>query len=433
MKVLVVGSGGREHTLVWKISQSRKVKEIHAAPGNAGICKGATCVSISPTDIEGLVQYAASNNIDLTVVGPEAPLAEGIVDRFEREGLRIFGPTKKAAEIESSKIFAKNLMKKYGIPTAEFEVFKDPEKAIDYVKEMGGPIVVKADGLAAGKGAIPCKNEWEAIRAIKKIMVDKAFGDAGKRIVVEEFMEGEEASILAFTDGENILPLEPSQDHKRAYDGDRGPNTGGMGAYSPAPVVDKVLQGTIFDEILAPAVRAMKEEGREYRGILYAGLMITKDGPKVVEFNCRFGDPETQAVLPRLMTDIIRPIEATIDGDLDKVKLRWRRSAAVCVVMASEGYPGKYQKGFPITGIEEAEAMGDLYVFHAGTKIDEKGDLVTAGGRVLGVTALGRDIPDAIKRAYEGVSKIHFEGAFYRRDIGYRALEHLGLKYPPVG
>lgn len=423
--MLVIGSGGREHALAWKISQSRRVGEVHAAPGNAGICAGAKCVDIPPTDIEGLLSYAAENNIDLTVVGPEAPLAEGIVDRFEKEGLKIFGPTKKAAEIESSKAFAKKLMRKYGIPTADYKVFRDAEKAMDYVRELGGPVVVKADGLAAGKGSIPCRNEKEAIEAIRKIMVEKAFGKAGRKVVVEEFMVGEEASILAFTDGEHIIPLEPSQDHKRAYDGDKGPNTGGMGAYSPAPVVDRELQGIIFDEILAPTVAAMREEGREYRGILYAGLMITKEGPKVVEFNCRFGDPETQAVLPRLMTDITRPIEATIDGNLHKVKLRWRRAAAVCVVMASKGYPGKYEKGYPIEGLEQTEAIKDVFVFHAGTKRDEEGRIVTAGGRVLGVTALGDDIPKAIDRAYQAVSRIHFDGSFYRRDIGFRALKRL--------
>ena len=424
MKALVVGGGGREHVLVWKVLSSPHVDQVLAAPGNAGIGEVAECAEVEAEDVDGLLRLAEDEKVDLTIVGPEAPLALGIVDRFREAGLKIFGPTKEAAKIESSKVFAKELMAKYGIPTARFEVFDDPNRARDYIRKAGTPIVVKADGLAAGKGSIVCRTLDEAYGAVERIMEEKEFGDAGNLIVVEEMLVGEEASILAITDGEAIKPFLPSQDHKPVYDGDRGPNTGGMGAYAPAPVVTEEVARTVMEGILRPAVEGMAKEGTEYRGVLYAGLMITREGPKVLEFNCRFGDPESQAVLPLFEGDLVEVLEATIEGRLEEAEVRNSQGAAVCVVLASGGYPGKYEKGKVIEGLDELQDMEDVLVFHAGTA-KRDGKLVTDGGRVLGVTALGPDIPRAIERAYEAVAKVHFEGMHYRRDIGRKALRHL--------
>jgi len=424
MKVLVVGGGGREHALVWKIAQSPLVDRIYAAPGNAGISEQAECVNIGQTDIGELLRFARKEGVDLTVVGPEAPLAAGIVDAFSSEGLTIFGPTSAAAEIESSKAFAKDLMRKYGVPTADHRVFTSYEGALEHVKEVGAPIVVKADGLAAGKGSIVAMTEKEAVDALDRVMRRREFGDAGNRVVIEEYMEGEEASVLALTDGDSVVTLAPSQDHKRIFDGDRGPNTGGMGAYAPAPVMTPEVMGRTVDEILIPTLRGLRSEGRPYKGVLYAGLMITSDGPKVVEFNCRFGDPESQAVLPLIESDLVELILATIEGKLGDMKLEEKDAAAVCVVMASGGYPGHYRKGFEIRGLDSVRELPDVIVFHAGTAFDGR-RIVTNGGRVLGVTALGSDIREAVSNAYSAVGMIDFEGAYYRKDIAYRALRRL--------
>lgn len=422
MNVLVIGGGGREHTLVWKIAQSPLVKKIYCIPGNAGISKLAECLKM---DIEGnfeqLTNFAKDKSIDLTIVGPEDPLANGIVDHFQKLNLKIFGPTKSATEIESSKVFSKEFMIRHNIPTAKAEIFDDPDKAKAYIKKVGAPIVVKADGLAKGKGVFPCRELQKALSAVDSIMINKEFGDAGNRVVIEEFMEGEEASFIAFTDGKTVLPTASSQDHKPIFDGDKGPNTGGMGAYSPAPVVTDEVYELIMETIMKPTIKGMSKEGRPYKGALYAGLMIADGKPKVVEFNARFGDPETQAVLPRMKNDIVPIIMACIDGTLDRMEIEWTERPAVCVVMASKGYPGSYEKGKIISGLEEASKMADVMVFHAGTaKKDD--ETVTSGGRVLGVTALGDTIKDAIDRAYDAVKKISFEGAYYRNDIGYRAL-----------
>ncbi|MCK5560494.1 MAG: phosphoribosylamine--glycine ligase, partial [Thermoplasmata archaeon] len=403
------------------LTKSPQVDKIYTAPGNGGISKYSECVDIKADALEELAEFAEKESIDVTIVGPEAPLAQGIVDMFRNHGLRIFGPTRAAAEIESSKVFAKELMKKYNIPSAKFESFTDPELALNYLHEQGVPIVIKADGLAAGKGVIPCTDMETAERTIKNILVDKKFGDAGNKIVIEEYLEGEEVSILAFTDGENILPLVSSQDHKRIFDNDQGPNTGGMGAYSPAPVYTPELDRKVFDEILARTVQAMNREGRKYQGILYAGLMITADGPKVVEFNCRFGDPELQAVLPRMKTDIIVPINAVLNENLNEINLDWRPEAAVCVVMASGGYPDKYESGKLITGLKQYDSSENVLIFHAGTKRTDD-QFLTSGGRVLGVTSFGEDIKSAIENSYAAVNKINFENAYFRKDIGYRAL-----------
>lgn len=421
MKVLVIGSGGREAALVWKLSKSLEVETIYAAPGNGGISKFAECIDIKANALDELAEFAKKQGIDITIVGPEAPLAKGIVDIFESFGLQVFGPSKVGAEIESSKVFAKELMKKYNIPTADFESFSDAEKALSYLHEHGAPIVVKADGLAAGKGVIPCLDLESAETAIKNIIMDKQFGAAGEKIVLEDHLEGEEVSILAFTDGENILPLVSSQDHKRIFDNDQGPNTGGMGAYSPAPVYTPELDRQVFDEVLSRTVQAMNREGRKYKGILYAGLMITSAGPKVIEFNCRFGDPELQAVLPRMKTDIMVPINAVLNETLNEVTLDWRSEAAVCVVMASQGYPGKYETGKSIFGLDQFERSENVLIFHAGTKRSDD-NIITSGGRVLGVTAFGADIKSAIDNSYAAVSKINFDNAYYRKDIGHRAL-----------
>lgn len=422
MRVLVVGNGGREHGLVWKIRQSPKVSEVLCAPGNAGIETEAACVDVEANDLEGLLRLAKDRRVDLTVVGPEAPLALGIVDLFQEEGLRIFGPTREAVQLEASKSFAKELMKQKGIPTAFFSTFTDPEAAKRYVREVGAPIVVKADGLCGGKGVIVCRTLEEALDAVDLIMVNESFGDAGRKIVVEECLEGEEASFMVLTDGEAVVPLASSQDHKAVFDGDRGPNTGGMGAYSPAPVVTETLERQILDEIIRPTIRAMADMGRPYRGVLYAGLMIDGGKAKVLEFNCRFGDPEAQPVLLRMKSDIVPAMEAVIDGRLSGVRLDWDPRAAVCVVMASKGYPRSYKSGFPISGLEEAAKLLDTVIFHAGTKRKDE-DIVTHGGRVLGVTALGETIADAIGRAYDAVDRIHWQGVHFRKDIGRKALD----------
>jgi len=428
MKLLVVGSGGREHALVWKLKQSPKVDKIFCAPGNAGIADQAECLPIKAEDIEGLLKVAKEKKIDLTVVGPEAPLTQGIVDRFSAEGLRIFGPTKAAARIEGSKAFMKDQLKKYRIPTAAFEKFDSPEKAKAYLKKVGAPIVVKADGLAAGKGVILCQTIPEAEAAIDQIMVKKEFGPAGDQVVIEEFLTGEEASFLAFTDGETVIPLASCQDHKAIFDHDQGPNTGGMGAYSPAPVVSAQVHDRVMQEIMIPTVQAMKKEGAPYRGVLYAGLMIGSGTglkpvtPKVLEFNARFGDPETQPLLFRMKSDLLPLLEACVDGSLKGKSIEWYNDPAVCVVMASRGYPGSYEKGFPISGIAEANALPDAFVFHAGTALKD-GQVVTNGGRILGVTARGKDVKAAIDQAYQAVRKIKWDGAYYRADIGRKALK----------
>ncbi|MEW6355480.1 MAG: phosphoribosylamine--glycine ligase [Planctomycetota bacterium] len=421
MKVLVVGSGGREHALVWKIAQSKLVDKIYCAPGNPGMEEQAELVEIGSDEISKLRNFAKENKVELTVVGPEDPLANGIVDEFQRHGLKVFGPTAKAAELESSKVFCKQILHKHAVPTAAFRVFDGAGRAKEYIKSIGAPIVVKADGLAKGKGVIVCATEDEACDAVDLIIKKKEFGDAGKRVIVEQCLVGEEASVLAFTDGKAIMPMESAQDHKPIFDGDKGPNTGGMGAYSPAPVVTDKISRMVEEKILVPTVHAMNREERTYVGVLYAGIMIDKDGPKVLEFNCRFGDPETQPILMRMKSDLVPILLATAEGRLEEAELDWHPQAAVCVVMASGGYPGKYEKGKEITGLAEANAMENVVVFHAGTARKDK-KIVTNGGRVLGVTALGDDIAAAQARAYEAVKNIHFDGAQYRTDIGAKAL-----------
>ncbi len=421
MRVLIIGGGGREHALAWKIGQSPKVDTVYCAPGNAGTGEVAENVDIAADDIDRLLEFALDKNIGLTVVGPEQPLVLGIVDRFREKGLRVFGPTAKAAEIEGSKVFSKDLMKKYGIPTAKYHASTSAQEALDYARKNEGPCVIKADGLAAGKGVIICKTSAEAVDAITSIMVDKNFGDAGATIVNEEFMEGQEVSLLAFTDGKTVLPLDSAQDHKAAYDGDTGPNTGGMGAYSPAPVFTEVLLKEVMETIMIPIVQAMEKEGRTYQGILYAGLMLTTDGPKVLEFNARFGDPETQPLLMRMQSDSVPLFEACIDGTLDQEKVEWKPQTAVCVVMAAEGYPASYEKGKAIAGLKAAAKLSDVMVFHAGTKLANE-NVVTSGGRVLGVTALGADTKSAIANAYQAVEQISWDGVHYRKDIGQKAI-----------
>ena len=421
MKVLVVGGGGREHALVWKITQSPTVSKVYCAPGNAGISEQATLVPIKANDLNALLEFALREKIDLTVVGPEEPLTRGIVDLFESKGLSIFGPSQKAAEIEGSKAFAKEMMRKYHIPTASYEIFESRREAVNYIRKQGVPIVVKADGLASGKGVIICKTVEEAIQSVDMVMVEKKFGQAGDRVVVEEYLVGEEASYIAFTDGKVILPLASSQDHKPIFDGDQGPNTGGMGAYSPAPVVTEEVNEKIVEKILRPIIQGMGEEGRLYKGVLYAGLMIHNGHPKVLEFNARLGDPETQPVLTRMKGDIVPILEACIRGNLSQYEIEWDSRASVCVVMASKGYPGDYGKGKIIEGLKEVSQMNDLFVFHAGTGFKDDW-VVTNGGRVLGVTGLGRDIPKAIERTYQAVEKISWEGVHYRTDIGKKAL-----------
>jgi phosphoribosylamine--glycine ligase len=421
MKVLVIGSGGREHALCWKISQSSKVTQLFCCPGNAGTAEVAENIPISASNIEDLRDFALEQQIDLTVIGPEDPLVQGLADEFERSNLKVFGPKKKAAILEGSKVFSKEFMKRHNIPTAAFEVFDNAEKAMEYVKVHGAPIVVKADGLAAGKGVVLCKTEYDAEQAIRSIMEDKQFGKAGDKIVLEDLLVGEEASILAFVDGENVQLMVSSQDHKRALDNDEGLNTGGMGAYSPAPVVTEDLREKILKEVIEPTVKGMKEEGREYKGVLYAGLMIKDNELNVLEFNVRFGDPETQVVLPRLRSDIIEPLLACANGNLNEITLDWDTQACTCVVLASGGYPLKYEKGLPIYGLEEAKKLNNTVVFHAGTAYQEN-QVVTNGGRVLGVTALGPSIKESIENTYNAVNMLSFDKMHLRKDIGFRAL-----------
>jgi len=423
MKILVVGSGGREHSLVWKLAQSPRVHRLYAAPGNTGIAEQAECVPVPATDVVALATFAEKEKIDLTVVGPEVPLTLGLVDEFQRRGLRAFGASRAAAQIEGSKAFAKALMVKYGIPTAAYREFSEPDAAIAYVRERGAPIVVKADGLAAGKGALVCRTVADAVAAVRLIMEQRAFGEAGDRVVVEECLEGEEASFLAFTDGKTVLPLASAQDHKPIDDNDEGPNTGGMGAYSPAPVVSAALHRQIMDRVMVPTVRAMAAEGWPYRGVLYAGVMIKDGEAKVLEFNARFGDPEAQPLLLRMDSDLVPVLEAVLDGRLHEVTLQWKEDAAVCVVMASGGYPGTYQKGKAIQGLEEAAKVEGVVIFHAGTA-RRGAHLLTDGGRVLGVTGRGRDVREAITRTYEAVRRISWEGVHFRTDIGAKALRY---------
>ena len=425
MQILLIGGGGREHALAWKLAQSAQVEKIWAAPGNPGIAavEKCECVELNLNDLDAVAVFAEEHGIDLTVVGPEATLVAGIADVFVSRGLAVFGPSKAAAQLEGSKAFAKNIMAKYDIPTAFFKVCEDIETAKAYVKEKGAPIVIKADGLAAGKGVVVAMTEAEALEAIDEMMGEQhKFGGAGARVVIEEFMQGEEASLLAFTDGEHIVPMIASQDHKRAFDGDKGPNTGGMGTYAPAPVLTDILRLRAVEKILKPIVAAMKAEGMPYKGCLYAGLMVCGDEVKVVEFNCRFGDPETQVVLPLLDGDLAEIMLACATGGLDKVDIGWKDKATVCVVLASGGYPESYKNGYPISGLDKADALPDTVVFHAGTKISD-GGVVTAGGRVLGVTAGGKDIAEAQERAYKAVSLISFTDMQYRKDIAWRALK----------
>jgi len=422
MKVLVVGSGGREHCLVWKIAQSKKVKEIFCAPGNGGTESLSHNINIAADDIRALVDFAQQKSIDLTVVGPEVPLVCGIVDEFQNRGLKAFGPKAELALLEGSKAFAKETMARFSVPTAKFRTFTSEAAASDYIRDKGAPCVVKADGLAAGKGVFVCSKIDEAHDALKETMVDKRFGDSGSCVVVEECLEGEEASILVLSDGKNMIPLATSQDHKRVYDGDQGPNTGGMGAYSPAPVVSTELNQRINKEILEPLLSGLNKEGRKYTGVLYVGAMIAKKGPQVLEFNVRFGDPETQAILPRLKSDLVEVMLATIEGNLNKIHLEWDERPCICVVVASGGYPGAYEKGKEISGLTEAEKLPDTFVFHAGTK-QQDNKVFTAGGRVLNVVALGDDLTQAKARAYEAIEKIKFEKMYFRRDIGWRALK----------
>jgi phosphoribosylamine--glycine ligase len=414
IKILVIGGGGREHTLVWKLAQSPKVKEIYAAPGNAGTAKIAHNLDIKPTDIETLAKTATAEKIDLTVVGPEAPLASGIADQFLIRGLPIFGPTQQATQIESSKVFAKELMQKYKIPCAKSASFSDYSQAKDYVKRQQPPIVVKADGLAAGKGVILADSISKALEALSLIMEEKAFGAAGDRVLIEEYLTGREMSSFAFTDSHSLVPMASACDYKPVFDGDRGPNTGGMGSYSPPPFLTPALAETVREKIMQPAIEAMHNEGRTYRGVLYGGLMISNSNPRVLEFNARFGDPEAQVTLPLLETDLVDIMLAVNDNKLDKIKVEWSQDVCVGVVMASGGYPGSYKTGFPITGLGEIDK--DILVFHAGTRLEE-GKIVTSGGRVLAVVARGKTLKEAREKVYKNISRINFEGCHYRQDI----------------
>ena len=421
MKVLVVGSGGREHALCWAIAKSKKLQKLFCAPGNGGIARVSECVDISAEDISGIVNFAKSEEIGLVVVGPEAPLVAGMADRLEEAGIKVFGPSAEAAMIEGSKGMMKDLCAKYDIPTATYARFDECNAAKEYIRAHGAPIVVKADGLAAGKGVILCRNENEAYAAIDHIMIEDAFGDAGAEVVIEEFMTGEEASFFALVDGKHALPLVAAQDHKAVGDGDEGPNTGGMGAYSPAPVVDKAMAKTIMETIIEPTIRGMAADGTPYKGVLFAGLMITDTGPKLIEYNCRFGDPECQALMMRLESDLLEVLLAAVTGGLDQVELKWSRNAALTVVMAVNGYPGGYEKGSEIKGIDDAEAGGAV-VFHAGTKTDGE-KILANGGRVLNVTALAPGVAKAQAKAYDAVAKIDWPEGFCRSDIGWRAID----------
>lgn len=418
MKVLVIGSGGREHTLVWKLAQSPQVSKIYCAPGNAGIRSLAECIPFDVLDFQGLIDFALEHQIDLTVVGPEAPLVAGIVDEFQRAGLKVFGPNQKAALLEGSKSFAKQLMAKYNIPTGNFRQFTQPEEAKEYIRQIGAPCVIKVDGLAAGKGVVVAQELDEALEAVDRLVADNP--TAANTLLVEEFLQGEEVTVMAFSDGQTVKPMAWAQDHKRVFDGDRGPNTGGMGAYSPTGLESPSLNQEIYQKILVPTISAMNQEGRPFQGVLYAGLILTQDGPKVLEYNTRFGDPECQVVLPRLKTDLVEIMEATIQGTLADVDISWSEDGAVCVILASGGYPGKYQVGYPISGLENVPD-GTL-VFHAGTAYRD-GHIVTAGGRVLGVTGLGPTLEQAVAKAYSGIDKIRFTDRHCRVDIAWRAFK----------
>jgi len=420
MNILVIGGGAREHSLVWKLSQSPRVTKLYVAPGNAGTGRIAQSLNIRPGDSQGLVQAAKEKNIDLTVVGPEAPLASGIVDLFESKGLPIFGPTKEAAQIESSKVFAKQLMQKHRIPCAKSRNFSSFDEAKSYIGSRGAPIVIKADGLAAGKGAIVAQSIGEALEALSSIMHDRSLGSAGEQVLIEECLEGREVSLLCFTDGHTVVPMVPACDYKRVFDGDLGPNTGGMGAYSPPGFFDAAMADAVKETILAPVVAAMAQEGKPYKGVLYAGLMITQEGPKVLEFNARFGDPENQAMMPRLKSDLVEVMLAVVEGRLGEVEVEWRDEACVGVVMASGGYPGHYETGLPVSGLDTVDE--NVLVFHAGTKAKE-GVVTTDGGRVLTVVATGTTIARAREKVYDNLPRIHFEGCHYRKDIALREVD----------
>jgi len=420
--ILVVGSGGREHAMCIALARSKRQPKLYCAPGNAGIAQLAECVPLKAEDLPGLVKWCKEHKPNLVVIGPEVPLCMGLADELLKEGLQVFGPTRDGAQMEGSKDFTKKLLLENGIPTAKAGTFTDLSSALAYVRQEGAPIVIKADGLAAGKGVTVCETVAQAEAALEEAMGKKVFGEAGNKVVIEECLVGEEASILAFVDGESVVPMVSAQDHKRVFDGDKGPNTGGMGAYSPAPVVTEGLSALILEKILKPTVAGLKKRGIVYKGVLYAGLMITKDGPKVIEYNCRFGDPETQVVLPRLKTDFVNICMAVAQGKLSHLNIEWDERPAACVVLASQGYPGNYPKGKPILGLEKAAKVPDAYVYHAGTSL-EGGKVVTAGGRVLCVTGLGASIREAVEKAYEGVREIAFEGAHYRKDIAWRALK----------
>ncbi|MDI6873291.1 phosphoribosylamine--glycine ligase [Candidatus Solincola sp.] len=423
MKVMVVGSGGREHALAWKIARSPLIDELFCAPGNAGMAELGTCVDIKAEDLEALAAFAERERIELTVVGPEAPLVAGIADVFEKRGLSVFGPGREAAQMEGSKHFAKRLMQEAGVPTGSAEVFTDYDAAVECVRKGSPPYVVKADGLAAGKGVVIARDDRAAYEALKACFLEGRFGEAGKKVLIEEYLEGQEVSVLTLVDGEDILPLAPAQDYKRVGDGDTGPNTGGMGSYSPVPVMTAEDYRRVVEDILRPTAKALAGRGIHYRGILYAGLILTREGPKVLEFNVRFGDPETQAVLPRLESDIVPAMLAVLEGRLPEVELKWRDEACVTVVVASGGYPGDYRTGYPVSGLEEAGSLDGVVVFHAGTRRGEGGEVLTAGGRVLNVSALGKDFQEARERAYRAVERISFTDIYYRRDIALRAVE----------
>ena len=419
MKVLVVGSGGREHAIVWKLKQDGRADEIFCAPGNGGIAQDATCVPIGAMEFDKLTAFVEENQIDFTIIGMDDPLVGGVVDAFEAKGLRVFGPRKNAAILEGSKAFSKELMKKYGVPTAGYETFSDYEEAKAYVEKQDLPIVLKADGLALGKGVLICQTKEEALEGLKEMMIDQKFGKSGTKVVIEEFLTGPEVSVLSFCDGKTVRPMVSAQDHKRAYDGDQGLNTGGMGTFSPSRIYTEEVAKTCMEEIFKPTVAAMAKEGRPFVGVLYFGLMLTPKGMKVIEYNARFGDPETQVILPRLKTDLLSIMEACVDGTLDQMEIEWYDNAAVCVVEACGGYPESYEKGFEITGLEEAAKRDDIVVFHAGTKA-ENGKFYTNGGRVLGITGIGKDLQEAISIAYEGVELVHFEKKHFRHDIGIK-------------
>lgn len=419
MKVLVIGGGGREHALIWKLKQSPKIKKIFCAPGNAGISELATCVVISPTDLKGLLKFAKKEKMDLTIVGPELPLSLGIVDLFETHGLRIFGPSKEASQFESSKAFSKNFLERYSIPTAKYKVFEDSQAAKMALSEFKFPAVIKADGLAEGKGVSICSTSEEAVKAISNIMEKKVFGASGRKVVIEEFLKGEELSYMVLMDGEHFLPLASSQDHKALYDDDKGPNTGGMGAFSPATLLTQRLQKKITEQVIKPFLAGLQKEKIIYKGVLYIGLMVVDENPYVLEFNVRFGDPETQILMMRLKTDLVQLFEASISGSLDRCRVQWKKEAALCVVMTSEGYPATYEKGFVISGVSDIDRKN--IVFHSGTRWEEA-KLVTNGGRVLCVTSCGKTLKEARQRAYQGVSRIKWQGVYFRRDIGMRGI-----------